>query len=107
MAYTGATIVLVAELDAGQLKCPSSHIDRLRLHAKPVSYRFPGCVGSLAADCPMVWPLRRLLRAAAAREGHRRFRFGDCASRRIRRSHTPRDVGTALTLDDSDVVLAL
>lgn len=28
-------------------------------------------------------------------------------SRRIRRSHTPRDLGTALTLDDSNVVLAL
>jgi hypothetical protein len=28
-------------------------------------------------------------------------------SRRIGRSHTPRDLGTTLTLDDSNVVLAL
>jgi len=35
------------------------------------------------------------------------LRFGDCASRRIRRSHTPRDLGAALTLDDGNVVLAL
>jgi hypothetical protein len=40
-------------------------------------------------------------------EGAVAYRFGDCSSRRIRRSHTPRDVGTALTLDDRNVVLAL
>jgi hypothetical protein len=35
--YPGATAVLVDELDARQLKCPSVHIDRLRPHAKPVA----------------------------------------------------------------------
>jgi hypothetical protein len=46
-------------------------------------------------------------RSAASEAGPVAYRFGDCASRRIRRSHTPRDLGTALTLDDSNVVLAL
>ena len=46
---TGAAAVLVDELDARQLKCPSEHSDRLRPHAKPVSYRF--FLGALA-----VWP---------------------------------------------------
>ena len=35
-ADAGPAAVLVDELDAGQLKCPSEHSDRLRPHAKPV-----------------------------------------------------------------------
>jgi hypothetical protein len=36
----GATAVLVDEFDAGRFKCPSDRSDRLRPHAKPVSYLF-------------------------------------------------------------------
>ena len=36
-----------------------------------------------------------------------RARLVTALSRRIRRSHTPRDLGAAFTLDDSNVVLAL
>jgi hypothetical protein len=39
-AYPGAAAIFVDEFDAGQLKCPSQHSDRLRLHAKPKFYRF-------------------------------------------------------------------
>jgi hypothetical protein len=42
-----STAALVDEFDAGRLKCPSEHSDRLRPHAKPVSYRF--FLGALAA----------------------------------------------------------
>jgi hypothetical protein len=45
-SYTKATAVLVDELDAGKLKCPSERSDRLRPYAKPVSYRF--FLGALA-----------------------------------------------------------
>jgi len=51
--------------------------------------------------------LRNWYGFSKAHTGTTANRFGDCASRRIRRSHTPRDLGTALTLDDSNVVLAL
>src|ERR1035437_2906309 len=39
-AYPSAAAIFIDEFDAGQLKCPSQHSDRLRLHAKPKSYRF-------------------------------------------------------------------
>jgi hypothetical protein len=47
--HSGATAVLVDELDARQIEGRSEHGNRLRLRAKPVSYRF--FLGALA-----VWP---------------------------------------------------
>jgi hypothetical protein len=60
---TGTAAVLVDELDAGQLKYPSEHSDRLRPHAKPVSYRF---LGVLAAWPRTAFPAADGLDAAAA-----------------------------------------
>jgi hypothetical protein len=42
LIFCGHGLFLIDELDAGQLKYPSEHSDRLRPHAKPVSYRFLG-----------------------------------------------------------------
>ena len=62
-AHAEAATVLIDKLDAGQLKYPSERSDRLRPHAKPVSYRF---LGVLAAWPRTAFPTADGLDAAAA-----------------------------------------